>query len=368
VKNKAPLSYFFCLIAIIIFEMISARNILAQNSLSGGTASRNAGINRGIELFGQGKWDDAIYALRKAQLESGSGPQRAEAQFWIAMTDFQAGHFLSAINDFDEIAILDPTNLRLLEVPYHKARAYFYLGRYDEAIPFFKTYADGIRLGANYSDYTTFPDTVRSSNYNKKASAIFWMGECYYALGEFQKAEEVFGTIIESYRKSHKYEESVNRIALLRQKKVQAELLDLLQYSREEKEMETRPVSPLAGRQEMELRREEEVETRQNYDEAVIAYKNRIAPYLVNKAMAEDAGNIRPYSPNAATPAVSDLSGSGTRQPAIQPDKTVTKTGMVSPRDPDAVERLLSVKMQALDLMEKLVTSLNSYDTIEEDF
>jgi tetratricopeptide (TPR) repeat protein len=324
---------FFTLLAGVISAVSFAQ--VWQQGMNEGNAAAFAQINRGIELYGDGQWGNAVIQLRRAQ-QGNIGPvARAEAQFWIAMATFAAGDYENAVHDFDEIARIDPANIRCAEVPYHKGRANYYLKRYDEAIRLFTAYIDSIRIDGRYvngvrtggwNDGGLYSDP--DGDYNRKASAIYWMGECFYSTGDITRAEELHNIVVKEYPKSHKFEPSTNRLALIKQKKVEGALLDILK---------TAPPATagqgIAG-----------TEPQKTTEEAILEYQRRIAPYLINEAYREQ--NPVPAAHQPETP------------PAAVPKQNAEKT--------DAIMRLLSVKTTALEIMDRLVSALNTYEIIED--
>ncbi|GMO40115.1 MAG: hypothetical protein Ta2F_16200 [Termitinemataceae bacterium] len=302
--------------------------------------SEKTDMDKAVQLYGNGKWSEAITAFRSVQQKSTNNIERAEIQFWIAISELSGGLYYDSLKDLDEILRIDPNSIRAPEIPYHKARSLFYLNRFADALPLFRAYSDSIILETKYlsspdRDSWQISDRYdsKSINYNNKAAAIYWIGECYYALGELEIAEEVFETIILYYTESHKYEASTNRIALIKQKKIEKELLALLKTSKDEYLVEQRQEQ--TAQPETSETKAKDKETRQNYDEAIEAYQNRIAPYIDNK--------------NSANPS----------QP-VQNSQSVQ-----SGNDADVVIRLLSIKTTALEMMDRLISTLNSYEGID---
>ena len=60
------------------------------------------------------------------------------------------------------------------------------------------------------------------------------MAECLFAMGQFEDAERFYSWVLASYPESPKREVSSYRIDLIKQKKIESELLALLQWSHEE--------------------------------------------------------------------------------------------------------------------------------------
>jgi TolA-binding protein len=219
-----------------------------------------AGLQRGIQLYGEGKWQEAVVELRRVQAAA-DREQEAEALYWIALAELSAGAWEASLADMEALELIAGSGGRGGELPYHKGRVLYYLGRYDEAIVLLKSYADGVGEGDD----------------SRKSAALYWIGECLFSLGQLDRAGEVFTLIIEEYPRSVKFEAASYRLALIKQKKVEAELLVLLTLSHEES-----------------LKTMEEYKRRERtYDLALVAYQKRIAELL---------GGGRPSDPADAGP------------------------------------------------------------------
>ncbi|MDR1147965.1 MAG: tetratricopeptide repeat protein [Spirochaetaceae bacterium] len=306
-------------IALVLFPLYIAQAQSRQQTPETNNNLLSAQIDRGIEFYGNGRWGEAIVQLRRAQQENIGTQARAEAQFWIAMSEFAAGQYQDAVHDFDEISRIDPVNIRCVEVPYQKGRAYYYLKRYDEAIRLLNAYADSIRIDGRYlngrriSGWSegAFYNNIEG-DYNRKSAAIYWMGECFYSMDDMTRAEELFNIVVKEYPKSHKFEPSTNRLALIKQKKIEVELLNILKSTpAESNQAATTP-------------------QQQSDEDAIREYQKRIAPYLI---------------PDTQPPVV--------EKPAE--------------KNTDTIIRLLSIKTTALEILERLLTVLNSYDLIEDE-
>jgi TolA-binding protein len=320
-----------------------------------------AQISRGIELYGDGRWGEAIVQLRRAQQENIGARSRAEAQFWIAMAEFAAEQYQDAIHDFDEIARIDPGNIRCVEVPYQKGRAYYYLRRYDEAVKLLSAYADSIRIDGRYLNGIRISGWNESGfyndpegDYNRKSAAIYWMGECFYSMDDMARAEELFNIVVKEYPKSHKFEPSTNRLALIKQKKIEAELLSILKSVPSESQQSVR-VSAKPPEEASPSAVDEA--QRQANENAILEYQKRIAPYLITEAYNERAKERA--KEEAAKPKVEPPP-----LPVEAPPPIVEKP---APKNTDAIMRLLSIKTTALEILERLVTVLNTYDLIEDE-
>ncbi|MDR2344209.1 MAG: tetratricopeptide repeat protein [Spirochaetaceae bacterium] len=330
-----------------------------QPSLNESGADAYAQISAGIELYGDGRWGEAIIQLRRVQQGNMTPQLRAEAQFWIAMSAFAAGDYKEAIQNFDEIPRIDPGNIRCAEVPYHKGRANYYLKQYNEAINLLSAYTDSLRIDGRYSNGVRMSDwsdndlySNPEGNYNRKSAAIYWMGECFYALGDLARAEELLNIVVKEYPTSHKFEPATNRLALIKQKKIESELLNIL------KSVPSESGLPSGG-----------AEQRQSTEEAILEYKKRIAPYLISEAYNEQ------MSGGAASPGTTPVTGSAAGTSAARPGfSPATPSGtqlagnaLEGGKDTGAIMRLLTVKTTALEMMDRLVSALNTYETIEDE-
>jgi TolA-binding protein len=212
-------------------------------------------LQGGVRLYGEGKWREAVIELRRAQAEAANPEQRGEVLYWIALAELAAGEYGAAVRDMEELVRIAPASPRRAELPYHTGRAYYYLGRYDEAVVLLKDYSGRVGEGED----------------SRKSASLYWIGECLYALGQLDKARDIFMVITEQYPQSAKFEAASYRIDLINQKKVEIELLDLLKWSHEES-----------------LRTMEEYQRRErSYDQALIAYQKRIADMLKDTRLAD---------------------------------------------------------------------------------
>jgi TolA-binding protein len=290
-------------------------------------------LQGGINLYSQGRWREAVGELRRAQAEAATKTQRAEALYWIALSELSAGEYDAALQDMEALETLDqegnpgpntPANRRISDLAYHKGRVYYYLGRYDEAIVLLKNYSDAI---------PSKPDGSHTpQNASKKASALYWVGECLYSLGLLDKANEAFLLVTEEFPQSPKYEASAYRIALINQKKVETELLGLLRWSHEES-----------------LKSIEEYQRREHaYDQALIAYQKRIADMLKDTRLS-DLENENAQFKKELVSAQERISG-------LEKDLKLALAGFV-PQDSGSTEkaaRLESLRSSAASLINEL--------------
>jgi TolA-binding protein len=292
-----------------------------KNAGSGGALS---GLQAGVGLYGQGKWEEAAGTLRPLTGRDSAGALRSEALFWLGLSELAMGDYEGALRDMEDLEKSDPENRRIPELGYHKGRVLFFLGNYDEAVILLKNYADAI---------PGTPETLSSQDSARKSAALYWVGECLYSMGLLDRAGELFLLITESYPQSAKYEAASYRLALINQKKVEAELLSLLKWSHEES-----------------LKTMEEYERREHsYDQALIAYQKRIADMLKDTRLADlEFSNIRYQEQLAAAE-----ERIKTLEEALRQNQAVFSPSL-SPE-----ERLKALKSSALKIQEQLIKELN---------
>jgi tetratricopeptide (TPR) repeat protein len=212
-------------------------------------------LQTGINLYRESRWHDAVRVLREAQEEAPNAQQKAEALYWIALSELSAAEYDAALKDMDELERNAPGGARSGDIAYHRGRAYYYLGYYEEAIILLSDYAG--RAGEGQEA--------------RKSAAYYWIGECLFSLGQLDKAQDFFTIITEQFPDSAKFEAASYRLELIKQKRVERELLTLLQQSHEES-----------------LRTVEEYQRREkSYDQALNQYQRRIADNQKDTRLSE---------------------------------------------------------------------------------
>ena len=279
-------------------------------------------LHNGIRLYSQAKWPEAIVELRRVQAEASSNTERAEALFWISMSEMSAGEYEEALQDMDALEATDPSNRRIAELPYQRGRALYNLGRYNEAIVLLQGYADSLTPG---------PDGALSpADITRKAAALYWTGECLYSLGQLDKAADVFNVVIKDYPGNSKYEAARYRLDLIEQKKVEAQLLSLLKWSHEESlnNME-------------EYRRREAA-----YDQALGAYQKRIADMLKDTRLQDLETENSNYK--------DQLNSAEEKIRSLEDTLRESSTTQQKAKDSAALEKLNTLKASAQDLEKKI--------------
>jgi TolA-binding protein len=296
----------------------------ADTGKDAGTGSALTTIQEGINLYGQGKWEEAVRTLRPVTGQDSAEALRGEALFWLGLSELAMGDYEGALRDMKELEKSYPDSRRVSELGYHKGRVLFFLGSYDEAIILLKTYADSI---------PGTPETLTPQDSARKSAALYWVGECLYSMGLLDRAGELFLLITESYPQSAKYEAASYRLALINQKKVETELLSLLKWTHEES-----------------LKTMEEYERREHsYDQALIAYQKRIADMLKDTRLADlEFSNTRYREQLAAAEDRIRILEEALRQNRAAPSP---------PLSPE--EKLKALKSSALEIQNRLIKESN---------
>ncbi|MDR2943260.1 MAG: hypothetical protein LBV17_11785 [Treponema sp.] len=210
-------------------------------------------------FYGQARMFEAAAQFRGAQEAAKNVGDWAQATYWVILAELALGDYGSAVRDMDELDRIAPKSSFARDMGYHRARAYYNQGYFEDALVYFKHYNDSIADGGNEAA-------------DRKAAAFFWMGECLYSMAHFDDAEKFYSWVIAKYPNSPKVEVSGYRIDLIKQKKIEAELLSLLRWSHEES-----------------LRTSEENQRKiRTYENTINTYQRRIAELTHGGIPAEE--------------------------------------------------------------------------------
>lgn len=176
---------------------------------------------KGTQLYQASDWHAAAVEFRGAQESAANMDEWSRALYWVILSELAYTDYGSAIKDMDELEKHAPYTVYTRDMAYHRGRVYFNQGYFEDALVLFRNYID--------SAYEIDRDTE-----DRKAAAYFWIGECLYSMGQFDEALNFYNYVLEKYPESPKNDASVYRIDLIKQKKIETELLALLQWSHEE--------------------------------------------------------------------------------------------------------------------------------------
>ncbi|UOB16525.1 tetratricopeptide repeat protein [Abyssalbus ytuae] len=136
----------------------AAIKLLESNrSYSNKQAYQKVTFYRGLELFNEGKYNDAKNYFSKSLSEPRDVAYVARATFWKAETDYNLGNFQEAVVGYKEFKQFPASSQteEFKNADYNLAYAYFKQKEYAQAAEFFNTYissgpADKVRLNDSY--------------------------------------------------------------------------------------------------------------------------------------------------------------------------------------------------------------------------
>jgi TolA-binding protein len=203
------------LLALLLAAVVGAQAIGQQSPPQASTGAK-ASLDRGVELFGQEKYRDALDLFGKVMSDPKATAERPEAAYWSVLAYLAAGDQATAGASIDAFIAAYPKSPRVADLLYQRGRILYSRGDYEGSLKVFSAFA----ASAPSSDLLP--------------SALYWSGECLYALGRLEEAERAFAAITKTYPSSVKVEAATYRIALIGLEYRQRELLKLLTWSHEE--------------------------------------------------------------------------------------------------------------------------------------
>jgi TolA-binding protein len=208
------------LLLVLLLAALGSLPVAAQQpstpaSPSAGTAAK-AALDRGVELFGQEKYREALDLFGKVMSDPKAKTERPEAAYWSVLAYLAAGDSVTAGASIDAFISAYPSSPRLPDLLYQRGRILYAKGDYEGALKVFSAFSSA----APTSDLMP--------------SALYWSGECLYALGRLEEAETAFNAVTQNYPSSVKVEAATYRISLIGLEYRQRELLKLLTWSHEE--------------------------------------------------------------------------------------------------------------------------------------
>ena len=194
----------------------------------------------GLEAYSREDWDAAILYFKKISVDRNTASD--DALYWLIMSEMSAADYKSALTDSNTFLAKYKDSKRIPDVNYQKGRALYQLRQYDDTIKL---------LYAFVKDYP---------EHKLVSSALYWIAEALFNTKNYERATLFYTMIVDDYKDSPKYEASFYRLSLIKQKEREEELLELLKVTHEEA-----------------LRAAEEYERKsQKYEQAILAYQNRI--------------------------------------------------------------------------------------------
>jgi TolA-binding protein len=291
-----------------------------------------AALERGVELFGQERYRDAIDAFGKILADPKASAERPDAAYWSALAWLAAGDQSNAAKSIDAFLAAYPGSPRVPDLLYQKGRIHYSRGDYEGSLRVFAAFASA----APASDLMP--------------SSLYWSGECLYALGRLEEAERAFAAVVDKYPTSVKVEASSYRRALIGLEYRERELLRLLTWSHEES-----------------LRAVEDFRRRERaYDQSLAIYQKQISDtkrgaatdqdkVLVDlRAQVADLGSRLASSEARLATALADadaLRAALAKAGAAPPPAAAVPAARAPALEPDDRSAALAAKARALDLL-----------------
>jgi TolA-binding protein len=202
----------------VLFLLLAAGLAGAQENPQAQFARR---YQNGTQLYKLSRFKEAAIEFRRAQEVARNSNDKSAALYWVILSQMAYSDFGSAVRDMEDLQKTAPNSPYARDMLYHRGRVYYNQGYFEEALYFLN----------RYNQSTTDSDRQAA---DRRAASFFWMGECLFAMGQHEEAEKFYAWVIARYKESPKVEAASYRIDLIKQKKIETELLALLQWSHEE--------------------------------------------------------------------------------------------------------------------------------------
>ncbi len=181
-----------------------------------GAALVETEMRKGLNLFKEGLYNEALYVFREITLENIYSEYHGSSYFWIAKCYLALGNIDLAEENFDFFLGDFEGHPFYEEGFYQKGRILFLKNKYQEGI------------GVFYDFVERWPDSDYTAN------AYFWIAESLFLLGHYREAETLFDLVVSKYPSSYKVESARYRLSLIDIFDREKVLLDLLKVSHEE--------------------------------------------------------------------------------------------------------------------------------------
>jgi tetratricopeptide (TPR) repeat protein len=181
-----------------------------------GGADSVAALEKSVSLFGEEKYADALTILNRLLSDPKAQGVRPDALYWTALAYVASGDTVNASKTIDAFLAAYPNHPYVADILYQQGRVLYTQKEYEPALRVFDAFLE------------------KGKGHEMVPSGLFWAGECLFYLGRLEEAEKVYRTLVESYPKNVKIEAATYRLALIRYKYREEELLKLLKWSHEE--------------------------------------------------------------------------------------------------------------------------------------
>lgn len=213
---------------LLIDSYITAKNyqgaldLLEKNKTANRAAYQKVTFYRGLELYTDGNYRDALSMFKKSIGEPRDGKFTAKATFWKGETEFVLDNFSEALSDYKQFASMAESTKtpEYKNINYNIAYAHFKIKEYEQAGDFYQKHidvakGDNVRLTDSYlrlgdSRFVTSKYWPAMEAYNKAIElrgvdsdyAAFQKAISYGFVGRNEKKIEDFNKFLSQYPKS----------------------------------------------------------------------------------------------------------------------------------------------------------------------
>lgn len=169
------------------------------------------------KLYSQAKYDESIILFREIILSSKNDNLIAESYFWLAKAYIDSNKLKLAETNLEYyLTNYKTTGLNYPEAFYEKGRLLFLQEQFQASVKQLNSFIEN------------YPNNSLLSN------AYYWIGECLYALGQYDDSGFYFNIVLTKYPNSIKEEASRYKLRLIEHKKSELTLQNLLKWSQEQ--------------------------------------------------------------------------------------------------------------------------------------
>ncbi|HSV55754.1 MAG TPA: tetratricopeptide repeat protein, partial [Magnetospirillaceae bacterium] len=181
-----------------------------------GQAEADARLAAGVRLFGEEKFSVALEHFSRMLADPAAAVRRPDALYWSGLSHLALGKIDDARRVLDTFLREYPDHASASDALYQRARVSYLAARYEESIRLFAAFLE------------RYPDHFFAS------SALYWTADSLFLLGRLTESEALFRTLAAEHPRSLKYEATAYKLALIRLRFRENELLTLLRWSHEE--------------------------------------------------------------------------------------------------------------------------------------
>ncbi len=199
-----------------IFKLVIAFVSICQFSVFSQEISEVAtsAFLQGTTAYRNNEWVSAVFLLRKAI----SYPENfnADTYYMLISAEMYSGEYKTALQDCDVFLSNFKDSPYTSFVVFHKGKSLFFLGQYEKSV---------IQLGDFCHQYP---------EHEMYASALYWIGESFFASYNYDEAKLLYSRIISEYSNDSKAPAAQYRLETIEQSAREEKLLYLLKETGEE--------------------------------------------------------------------------------------------------------------------------------------